>query len=124
MVWSVKTWGKDNGTWSTPSIYGDTVIWATKPGYIYGLDRETGAERWKLKVNGPMLSSSVVVDGVLVQADGRGIIHAWDLGDGHSEPTERWSIDVGLNIESTPAIWNGRIYVGSRDGYFYCIGAP
>ncbi|RPI23860.1 MAG: hypothetical protein EHM57_03420, partial [Actinobacteria bacterium] len=23
--------------------------------------------------------------------------------------------------ESTPAVWDGRIYVGSRDGFFYAL---
>jgi outer membrane protein assembly factor BamB len=25
-------------------------------------------------------------------------------------------------FESTPLVWDGRIYVGNRNGYFYCIG--
>lgn len=124
VVWSINTPGKDNGTWSTPAIYKDTVVWATKPGYLYGVDRATGEERWKLKVSGPMLSSPNIVDGVLLQADGSGRIHAWELGDGLSEPPEIWSLDLGLNIESTPAVWKGRIYVGSRDGFAYGIGLP
>ena len=33
------------------------------------------------------------------------------------------SLKLGGTIESTPVVWNGRIYVGSRDGYFYCIGS-
>jgi outer membrane protein assembly factor BamB len=32
------------------------------------------------------------------------------------------SLQLGGTVESTPVVWNGRIYVGSRDGYFYCIG--
>jgi len=28
------------------------------------------------------------------------------------------------SFESTPIVWQGRIYVGSRDGYFYCLGDP
>lgn len=28
------------------------------------------------------------------------------------------------SYESTPIVWQGRIYVGSRDGYFYCLGDP
>jgi hypothetical protein len=35
----------------------------------------------------------------------------------------RWEIPVATGcLESTPAAWNGRMYVGSRDGYFYAIG--
>ncbi|MCX8006522.1 MAG: PQQ-binding-like beta-propeller repeat protein [Coriobacteriia bacterium] len=28
----------------------------------------------------------------------------------------------GGSYESTPIVWRGRIYIGSRDGYFYCLG--
>lgn len=28
------------------------------------------------------------------------------------------------SFESTPIVWQGRIYIGSRDGSFYCIGDP
>ena len=29
---------------------------------------------------------------------------------------------LGGCIESTPAVWKGRIYVGARGGRFYAIG--
>ncbi|MEZ5126373.1 MAG: PQQ-binding-like beta-propeller repeat protein [Thermoleophilia bacterium] len=35
---------------------------------------------------------------------------------------ERDQYVAGDGIESTPIIWNGCIYVGSRDGWFYCLG--
>ena len=55
IVWRVDVnRGVDSGTWSTPAIHGDTVIWPTKPGVVYGLDRATGAERWQLRVAGPV----------------------------------------------------------------------
>jgi hypothetical protein len=123
VVWSVKTPGVDNGTWSTPAIFNDLVVWTTKPGYIYGLDRATGGERWRLKVSGPSLSSPNIIDGVLMQGDGSGNLWAWDLGDGQAEPTLLWKLDIGGNIESTPAVWKGRVYVGTRDGYLYAYGA-
>ena len=28
----------------------------------------------------------------------------------------------GGSYESTPICWDGRVYVGSRNGYFYCLG--
>ena len=35
---------------------------------------------------------------------------------------ELWSVDLGGCIESTPAVWNGRIFVGTRAGGIYAIG--
>ncbi len=34
----------------------------------------------------------------------------------------RDSLVVTGFFESTPLVWNGRIYVGNRNGWFYCIG--
>jgi outer membrane protein assembly factor BamB len=28
----------------------------------------------------------------------------------------------GSSFESTPVLWDGRVYIGSRDGWFYCLG--
>ncbi len=30
----------------------------------------------------------------------------------------------GGSYESTPIVWQGRIYIGSRDGYLFCLGDP
>ena len=123
VVWSIDVNnGPDSGTWATPIVVGDIVIWNTKPGKVYGIDRTTGQILWKVAVQAPVLSSPVVVDGVLVQADGAGTLHAFDISNLRTEPIPLWQLELGANIESTPAVWNGRIYVGNRDGYVYCIG--
>ncbi|MEM8926441.1 MAG: PQQ-binding-like beta-propeller repeat protein, partial [Actinomycetota bacterium] len=73
---------------------------------------------------GQLWSSPVVVDDTLIQSDCQGGIHAFDLAtDGGPEraPEKRWSIQLGGCLESTPAVWDGRIYVGSRDGNFYAV---
>ena len=35
---------------------------------------------------------------------------------------ERDQFFTGGGFESTPTLWNGRVYVGCRDGWFYCLG--
>ena len=104
----------------SPALYGNLVIWPTKPGKVYGVDRATGEIKWTIKVSGPVLSSPVVVDDSLVLGDGAGILRSWSLASG--EPKLQWEVSLSANIEASPAVWNGRIYVGSRSGFFYAVG--
>lgn len=123
VVWSIDVNnGVDSGTWAAPIVIDDVVIWNTKPGKIYGVDRTTGEILWRLEVKAPVLSSPALVDGVLIQADGGGTVHAYDLSSPRTLPTELWSVTLDANIESTPVVWEGRIYVGTRAGYVYCLG--
>jgi hypothetical protein len=127
VVWSREArTGLDTGVWATPALWNDLVIVATDDGRVLGLDRSTGDERWTLRLPGPLWQSPVVVDGILIQGDCEGWLHAFDLtseadipsGDA---PAELWSIELGGCIESTPAVWDGRIFVGSRNGTFYAL---
>ncbi len=123
VVWSIaQAEGDKSGTWSTPALYEDVVIWPTYLGQVYGIDRSTGAIRWTIKLPYALVSSPNVVDDTLIQADASGQLHGYDLRAAGT-PTELWRVQLPANIESTPAVWKGRIYVGTRDGYFYAVGA-
>ena len=87
---------------------------------IDDLGQNPARDRRVLELPGPLWSSPVVVDDVLIQTDCEGGINAFDLSGG-GRPTELWSIQVGGCLESTPAVWDGWIYVGSRDGSFYAV---
>ena len=120
-------WGRDanegigSGVWATPALYKDLLIVATNGGDVLGLDRATGAERWRLELPGPLWSSPVVVDDTLIQGDCLGQINAFDL-QSSGRPKPLWSVELGGCIESTPAVWDGRIFVGTRSGTFFAIG--
>ncbi|MEZ5229587.1 MAG: PQQ-binding-like beta-propeller repeat protein [Acidimicrobiales bacterium] len=123
LVWSREANnGLDTGVWATPALYGDLVIVPTDDGRVLGLDRMTGAERWVLRLPGPLWQSPVVVDGVLIQGDCEGGLHAFDLSDTTVEPPKLWDLQLEGCIESTPAVWDGRLFFGSRTGTFYAIG--
>lgn len=124
VVWAVHTnFRVDDGVWTTPVVGAEVVFWTSKPGTIYAIDRASGAVLSTTRVPGPVLSSPVLVDGVLLQGDATGVLHAFDVADPRAAPVELWQLDIGANIESTPAVWNGRIYVGTRGGYFVCVGS-
>jgi outer membrane protein assembly factor BamB len=122
LVWSVRDDAtRESGTWSTPAIVRDTVIWPTRPGRVLGIDRATGAVLWEKRLPAPLMGSPVVVDGVWLQGDCDGVLHAFDVRDPRRDPPELWAVPLGGCIESTPAVWRGRVYVGTRGGYVYAL---
>ncbi len=62
-----------------------------------------------------------MVDDVLLQGDCEGGLHAFDVSDTTVTPPELWVVQVEGCIESTPAVWDGRIFFGSRNGTFYAL---
>jgi outer membrane protein assembly factor BamB len=125
LLWSVPDPdGLSNGVWATPAIHEDVLYVPTNGGTLYALDRATGATRWQIELPGPTWQSPVVVDDVLIQGDCNGVLHGYDVSNTAVAPPELWTVELGGCIESTPAVWKGRIYVGTRAGQVFAIGDP
>jgi hypothetical protein len=127
LVWSLSFPEKGGdglgGIWSTPALYENMLYVATNYGDLVGVDRMKGVERWRIHLAGPTWSSPVPIDGVLLEGDCGGALHAFDIsGDLRRQPKELWSLQVGGCIESTPSVWDGMIWVGTRGGGVYGIG--
>ncbi|MBT5138869.1 MAG: PQQ-binding-like beta-propeller repeat protein [Acidimicrobiaceae bacterium] len=122
-VWGVEQRPRlDSGIWATPGLYEDLLIVPTDSGDVLGLDTATGEERWRVELVGPTWSSPVIVDGIWIQGDCDGVLHAFDITDTKAEPVPLWEIKLGGCIESTPALWRGQIVVGTRSGFIYAVG--
>ena len=125
VVWSVKDQtGGDSGAWGTSAVTEDMVYSDFNSGRVVGIDRTTGDIVWEKKLTGPTWQSPVVVDDTLILGDCDGELHAYDVSDPTVDPPEKWSVQLSGCIESTPAVWGGRIFVGARGGRFYAIGDP
>lgn len=132
IVWSVEipaARGQDTGAWATPALHPDGVLFvATDSGNLLAITTDNGAIVWSDDVGVNAWSSPVIADGALVIAvdcfSDQSALRAYDLSD-PLNPTEMWThtLATGGCIESTPAVWNGRIYVGSRDGFMYAFGS-
>ena len=124
LVWGVdQQRGIDTGIWATPALHEDLVIIATDDGRVVGLDRTTGAERWVFEpVGGKLWQSPVIVDDVLIMGDCEGFLRGYDVSDTSVAPPELWEVELGGCIESTPAVWRGRIIVGTRAGQVFGLG--
>jgi hypothetical protein len=124
LVWSQKDNGQEkSGVWGTPGLVGDLVIYTTYSGRAVGLDRASGAVRWEKRLPAPLMGSPSIVDGIWFQGDCSGTLHAHDVSDTRVDPPELWEVALGSCIESTAAVWNGRLYVGTRGDFVYGIAA-
>lgn len=122
VVWSIADpWGR--GVWATPALHRDLLVVPTDGGQVLGIDRDTGEIRWDLFLRGPTWQSPVVVDDVLVQGDCRGgVLRGFDVSDTSVAPPQVWAVELGGCIESTPAVWEGRVYLATRAGFLHAIG--
>ena len=85
-------------------------------------DGRPGEKPGSVKLQGPIWSSPVIVDDVWIQGDCAGFLRAFDVSDTSVEPAQLWEIHLGGCIESTPAVWGGRIFVGTRAGQIFAVG--
>ena len=114
LVWSIpdQVAGKA-GIWATPAL-GDGVVYsATNGGRVLGVDMATGEILWSKNLGSQTWQSPVVVDDMLIEGDCEGNLHAYDVTDPTDRPAaELWTVKLDGCIETTPAVWKGRIYVG------------
>ena len=110
------------GVYSSAAVVNDVVLYTTYSGRAVAVDRATGAIRWEKRLPSPLMGSPVIVDGVWLQGDCAGVLHAFDVRTTAVDPPELWRVPLGACIESTPAVWHGRIYVGTRGGFVHAVG--
>lgn len=114
------------GAWATPALYGDHLYLPTHPGELLVVDIHDGAVVHREQLGYHEWSSPAVVEDeaghpwLLVALCNQPGLRAYDLAD-PSAPVESWTLRLPGCLESTPAVWKGRVYVGSRDGFLYAV---
>ena len=99
-----------------PTLRGDLQRTSSSPLAITG--RVT--PRWQVASASEQTVAPPVAAGDFVFVAGSdGRVRAYDSHDGK----ERWTFATAAPIKSSPTVWNGRLYVGSGDGYAYCLEA-
>lgn len=132
VVWSVDVpplAGGDGGLWATPALGAGTsagmLYAATHPGELLAVDTTSGEVVWRDDIGWHAWSSPIVVDETLVVAvdcNLGGGLRGYDLNDPRV-PELTWDLPLGSGcIESSPIMWDGTLYVGSRDGFMYAFG--
>jgi eukaryotic-like serine/threonine-protein kinase len=99
---------------------------------VYAAEAGTGKVRWRFQTEGRVRSSPAVVEGRVYVGSMDGRLYALELASGHpiwQFDTEGHSLrsgDFGFDrrtIQSSPAVADGRVFVGSRDGFLYAVDA-
>jgi hypothetical protein len=123
LVWGINVAvAEDSGLWATPALHDGMLYTNTHTGSLIAVDTVNGEIVWRDDTVGwHSWSSPSVVDDTLVVATCSGDLRGYSLADPRA-PQRTWSVVLGEScLEATPAIWNGTMYLGSRDGYLRAI---
>ncbi|TMK78280.1 MAG: hypothetical protein E6G47_09995 [Actinobacteria bacterium] len=126
LAWSVQLGGfeRDGGLLGTPAYYKGTIYATYTEGGFAAINAKTGKLYYTYSLPGPTWGSPVPVDDKLLIGDAAGDLLEFDISNPSKKPKLVWSLDLGGTIESTPAVWHGWIYVGTRGGAIYGISGP
>jgi len=125
-------WGHESGDkWlSSPTIVAGQVLLGGGDGVLRSADLATGRVRWTARTAGRIRSSPAIANGTVVTGDADGVVYAFDLASGAPRWTyETYGHTLGSDtfgydrrtIQSSPAILDGVVYVGARDGFVYAL---
>lgn len=114
LVWDYDTPNDGSYIYSTGTHYNGVVFFTCDDSYIYALDEESGNPEWSYQSGGYIFGSVAIADERLYFGSGDRFIYCLDL-DG----VEIWKFQTGLDILSTPAIYNDGLIVSSADYKVY-----
>lgn len=141
----------NGGILSTPAVCPETgMVYVTTchhprvgQGFLAAVDMNSGRSRWTVKLRGFAWSSPIVGtisdresaetgEGsnsrfAVLACDSTGAVFVRDAMTGKSLLTDSAGkvircIQLGANVESSPIMWRGRVYVGVRGGALVCLG--
>jgi outer membrane protein assembly factor BamB len=123
--WQGRTGGRVR---ATPAVHEGMVVVGSWDGRVYAYDLETGRERWVHRTMGDTLdsgkfgfdrravqSSAAIAGGMVFVGSRDGAIYGLDAATGE----RRWRVSHrGSWVIGSPAVHDGKVYVGSSDGHF------
>lgn len=128
VVWNFKSEAKC--IFASPAIVGNRLFITTAEkgvftdrGAVLCLDAETGAEVWRYSPANfrATFSSPAVKDGCVVVGEGLHYTTDSRINCLDTKGNLLWELRTRSHVESSPCIYNGRVYVGAGDDGYYCI---
>ena len=127
-------WGHESGDHflSSPAYVDGMIVVGAGDGGIYALDAATGRKKWRAQTEGRVRASPAIANGRVYAGSYDGRVYCYDLTSGALRwryETEGVTLKSGSygfdrrSIQSSPAVEDGVVYVGARDGFLYALGA-
>jgi outer membrane protein assembly factor BamB len=119
-----KKWERPTGdeVSSTPAYANGKVFFGSRDTKLYALDAETGEIIWNVRTNGSITSSPAVGGGLVIFSSFDGRVYAINV----TTQNEVWRAEpdpgVVQNLRSSPALVNGRVYIGTELGNVVAFG--
>jgi len=115
---------------SSPIISGGKVYIGSYDHYLYCLDVNDGDVVWKYKTGHVIRSTPAVSDGKVYISSFDSYLYCLNANNGNFiwkskvaiYKSSDWKKHIGIS-DSSPAISNGKVYIGSSDSYIYCLNA-
>jgi len=97
---------------SSPAVAGDAVVFGSRDGRVYAIDRDNGERVWTRMAVGGVGASPVLQGDAVIAADYGGNVMRLRRGDG----AVVWKRALREKIVSTPAVTPERVVVGTVQG--------
>ena len=107
---------------SSPLIYDGILVAATYftgKNFLFGIDSNYGTQIWNYEIPGGVCSSPCLVgDGMTVVVGSMNkVIYAIEGKSGNI----LWMFETGGEVWSSPSYNGNEIFIGSDDGFIYCL---
>lgn len=115
-----RKWGfrARKGVSSSPAVDIEGVCYiGSFDNYLYAIDADSGYSHWRIRTNGPIISSPCVEGNYVYVGSADKNLYAINTQTGK----ERWSFETGGAIVSSPIVHDGVVYFGGTDNKFYAV---
>lgn len=102
---------------ATPLLTDDTLYIGSYDGFLYALDRKTGAEKWKFATEGGICGRAALWRDLVIIGSEDFNVYALNAQTGAMV----WRQRTWRHVRSSPRVFNDILYVGSDDGNMYAL---
>jgi outer membrane protein assembly factor BamB len=105
------------GIRSSPAAESGIVVFGADDGALYGVDAESGTQRWKVLFGTPVAASPAIAHGIVVAADLRGMTRAASVRDGKV----LWQFAAGAPCYAPPLVTDSLAIVATIQGSIHAV---